>query len=85
MESAEFDTRDSLLSESELTQFPLLNGQAPGRGPNMISFKKHFLKDKEKLLHNRDLIHFFRYRVVKHGKRKNEQTLGGHDSPKKKN
>ena len=42
LESAEFDARDSLLLESELTQFPLLDEAAPGRGPNMISLKKLF-------------------------------------------
>ena len=58
LESAGFDTRDSLLLESELSQFPLLDQPARGKGPNMISLKNDFLKDKEKLLQKRDLTSF---------------------------
>ena len=40
LELAEFHTRGSLLLESELTQFPLLDEPPPGKGPDMISLKK---------------------------------------------
>ena len=58
LESAGFDARDSLLLESELSQFPLLDQPAPAKGSNMISIKNNFLKDKEKLLQKWDLTSF---------------------------
>ena len=59
LELAELDRRDTLLLESELIQLPLLYEPPFARGPNMISLKKNrFLKDKEKLLHKRDLTSF---------------------------
>ena len=83
LESAEFNARDSFLLESKLTQFPLLNEPAPGRGPNMIFFKKRFFERQRAAAAQKgsNLISFG-IELSSHGKRINEQTLGGYDAPK---
>ena len=80
LESAEFNTTDSLLLESELTQFSLLDEPAPGRAPNMISLKKQFFeRQREAAAQKRSAFISFGIELSSHGKRKNRQTLGGHD------
>ena len=80
LESAEFNTRDSLLLESELTQFSLLDEPALGRAPNMISLKKQFFeRQREAATQKGSAFISFGIELSSHGKRKNRQTLGGHD------
>ena len=73
LESAEFDTRYSLLLESELTQFPLLDEPAPGRGQNLISLKKRFFeRQREVAAQKRSEFISFSIELSSHGKQKNE-------------
>ena len=85
LESAGFDTRDSLLLEWELSQFPLLDQPAPGRGPNIISLEKWFYeRQREAAAQNGSDFISFGIELSSHSKRNNEQTLGGHDPRKRK-
>ena len=68
LELAELDTRDSLLLDSELTRFPLLDEPAPGRGTNMISLRKRFFEtQREAAAQNGSNFILFDIELSSHG------------------